>query len=498
MPQNLSENPFSLCGWRGFSFTQIKDELILTPLLLYLTMISIQKNHLLAVAVLGSQLFYAQEIPQKLDAATKSLMESPPAYSANLSFYVADENGKFIYEYQGNKGLSTASTQKIFTAAAALETLGKNYTFKTTASYSGTLSSGKLDGNLFISSNGDPTLGSWRYDGNKPEDFRRQLIEALKKQGISSIAGDLIIDDTYFDFQTVPGGWPWDDMGNYYGAGVWSVNWRENQFDVNLRNGAIKDFNIPLHNVKWVNEVKVAGSSDQSLIFTAPHSEVALINGTLPPKAITVSGALPNPPLQLGMEIKSWLSESGISFTGNVITNSSQLINGLKIQKAPESNVFYTWQSPTLDKIVYWFLKKSVNLYGETLVKTMAKEKRGVGSFDEGIDFMKDFWKNKGINGAMINFADGSGLSPQNYVSARAEVQALLWSRKQPWFSSYFDGFPEQNGMKMKSGTIRNIKSFAGYHTSTSGNKYVYSIIINNYQGGSVSDALYKVLNVLK
>ena len=25
----------------------------------------------------------------------------------------------------------------------------------------------------------------------------------------------------------------------------------------------------------------------------------------------------------------------------------------------------------------------------------------------------------------MINFADGSGLSPQNYVAAKAEVQAL-------------------------------------------------------------------------
>jgi D-alanyl-D-alanine carboxypeptidase/D-alanyl-D-alanine-endopeptidase (penicillin-binding protein 4) len=44
--------------------------------------------------------------------------------AANLSFYVADENGNVIYEYQGNKGLSTASTQKIFTAIAALDKLG--------------------------------------------------------------------------------------------------------------------------------------------------------------------------------------------------------------------------------------------------------------------------------------------------------------------------------------------------------------------------------------
>ena len=307
-----------------------------------------------------------------------------------------------------------------------------------------------------------------------------------------------MIDDVYFDFQTVPGGWPWDDMGNYYGAGVWSVNWRENQFDMNLQNGRIKDFNIPLENVKWVNEVKTGGSSDQSLIFTAPYSDVALINGTLPAKAMMVSGAIPNPPLQLGVEVKNWLAENGIDISGKVITNSQQKIQGREIITAPKSNIFFTHESPTLDKMVYWFLKKSVNLYGETFVKTLGKEKKGKGSFEAGIDYMKEFWKGKGINEAMINFADGSGLSPQNYVSARAEVQALLWSRKQPWFSSFYEGFPEQNGMKMKSGTIRNIKSFAGYHTSSKGNKYVYSIIINNYQGGSVSDALFKVLNHLK
>ena len=94
----------------------------------------------------------------------------------------------------------------------------------------------------------------------------------------------------------------------------------------------------------------------------------------------------------------------------------------------------------------------------------------------------------------MINFADGSGLSPQNYVAARAEVQALLYAKKQGWFSDFYEGFPTQgNGMKMKSGTMKDTKSFAGYH-----NGYVFSIIINNYQGSNISDSLYKVLNVLK
>jgi D-alanyl-D-alanine carboxypeptidase/D-alanyl-D-alanine-endopeptidase (penicillin-binding protein 4) len=448
---------------------------------------------------LTTQIIFAQNIAQKLDEATKNLMNSSGAIASGLSFYVADESGNFIYEYQGNKGLSTASTQKIFTAGAALEVLGKNYTYTTTSSYSGALSAGVLNGNLFISSNGDPTLGSWRYEAYKPESFKQKLLDAVKKSGIAKISGDLIIDDSYFDHQTIPGGWPWDDLGNYYGAGVWGVNWRENQFDININGTDFKSFSYPLEGVKWLNDLKAGGSSDQSLIFTAPHSDVALINGTLPSgKTVTVSGSTPNPPLQLGMEVKQWLKESGIELYGKVITNSQLEIEGKQPLAAPKTNVILTYQSPTLDKIVFWFLRKSVNLYGETLIKTLGKEKKGNPSFKSGVSYLKEFWKSKGINAHMINFADGSGLSPQNYASAKAEVQALLYAKKQAWFESYYDGFPTQdNGMKMKSGTMRDTKSYAGYHTSKEGKKYVFSIIINNYQG-SGSTELQKILNVLK
>lgn len=445
------------------------------------------------------QIFSAQTITQKLDKVTKDLMASPDAYSANLSFYVSDNEGNLVYEFNGNKGLSTASTQKIFTAAAALETLGKNYKFSTTASYNGKISYNELSGDLIITSNGDPTLGSWRYDGYKPEDFQKKLIAALKEKNINKIMGNIVIDDTYFDFQTIPGGWPWNDLGNYYGAGVWSVNWRENQFDLNINGDKFKNFNINLGGVKWVNQLKTGGNSDQSLVFTAPLSDVAYINGTLPEgKTTTVSGATPNPPLQLGIEIEDALRAEGIVFNGKVVTNSQNLINGEKIIKGSKENIFFIFSSPELGKIVYWFLKKSINLYGETLIKTMAKEKRGEGSFEVGVDFLKNFWKAKGIKPQMINFADGSGLSPQNNVSARAEVQALIYAKKQDYFPEFYDGFPTQsNGMKMKSGTIKDSKSFAGYIKSKSGD-YVFSIIINNYSGNDVSNALYKVLNVLK
>lgn len=449
--------------------------------------------------ILLSTSLLAQNVAQKLEASAKNLLSTSAAYSAQLSVYVGDEAGNLVYEYNGDQGLSSASTQKIFTAAAILETLGTDYRYTTTASYSGNISEGNLGGNLYIKSNGDPTLGSWRYENYKPENFKKKFLEALKQKGITKISGDLIMDDSYFNFQTTPGGWPWNDMGNYYGAGVWGLNWRENQFDLNMNGKTMKSRNVDLPNLQWVNSLETGGSSDQSLIYTAPYSNVAYITGTLPAKPITVSGSMPNPPLTLGHELKNWLKEAGIDFQGNITTTSMQEISGKKIQLAPQNTTFLEYQSPTLDKIVYWFLRKSVNFYGETFIKTLGKEKKNEGSFDAGVSYLKEFWKSRGINPAMINFADGSGLSPQNYVSSRAEVQSLIWSKKQKWFPEFYEGFPTQtNGMKMKSGTMKNTKSFAGYHTSKEGKKYVFAIIINNYQGSDLSEALFKVLNNLK
>lgn len=450
---------------------------------------------------------FSQNIAEKLNTATQNFLKSPSMYSGNLSFFVSDENGNLIYEYQGNKGLTTASTQKIFTAITALDLLGKDYTYTTTASYQGEIKNNELIGNLIISSNGDPTLGSWRYPGYEPENFRKKLMDAVQKLNIKKITGNIIIDDSYFDFQTIPGGWPWNDLGNYYGAGVWGVNWRENQFDIHIEGGSaigtstkFKSFSYPLESVKWVNQTQSAGAQtgDRSLIFTAPHSEVALINGTLPMgKTTTVSGATPNPPIQLGVEVEKWLIDSGIELNGNLTSYSKELIQDKKINLNGKKD-FFTYQSPKLEKIVYWFMRKSVNLYGETFLKTLAKSKKNNSSFDVGIQVLKDFWVGKGIHPSMINFADGSGLSPQNYVSARAEVQALLWAQKQKWYDVFYDSFPTYNNMRMKSGTIKDSKGYTGYHISTTGKKYVFSILVNNHSSSDINGELFKILNILK
>ena len=264
----------------------------------------------------------------------------------------------------------------------------------------------------------------------------------------------------------------WEILGRTFG-----VNWKENQFDININGNQVKSYSYDLENVSWINDLKTGGSSDQSLIFTAPHSETALINGTLPAgKVTTVSGATPNPPMQLAVEIKKLLEENGIAVSGKTTTfHYNEKVAGKSVSKTPNQNQIFEYKSPTLDKIVYWLMRKSINLYAETLIKTMAKEKRNNPSFETGVDFLKDFWKSKGINPNMINFADGSEFRLRIMFRRKRRFRLCYILKNKIGSMLLYEGFPTQNGIKMKSGTIKDSKSFAGYQTSKNGKNYVFS-----------------------
>ena len=54
--------------------------------------------------------------------------------------------------------------------------------------------------------------------------------------------------------------------------------------------------------------------------------------------------------------------------------------------------------------------------------------------------------------------------------------------------------------MKMKSGTISDVKGFCGYHRSREGREYIFSFLVNNYNGraSAIVAKMYRVLDVLK
>ena len=122
------------------------------------------------------------------------------------------------------------------------------------------------------------------------------------------------------------------------------------------------------------------------------------------------------------------------------------------------------------------------------------------GATDSGVNVIKNFWKNKGIDPYAINIIDGSGLSPSNRVTTKALVTVMEYARKQTWFPSFYDALPTISGIKMKSGSISGVISYTGYIKSKNGNQYTFAFVINNYDGSGneVRRKMWKLLEILK
>jgi D-alanyl-D-alanine carboxypeptidase/D-alanyl-D-alanine-endopeptidase (penicillin-binding protein 4) len=453
---------------------------------------------------------FAQTISTKLKSAFQQFESDSQLAHAISSLYVIDsKSGGVIFDKNSQVGLAPASTQKVITSVTAFELLGKDYRYKTELSYNGNIEKGVLNGNLFIIASGDPTLGSWRWGSTKPDSVLGKFILALKKKKISRINGKLFIDAPKFSVQTTPDGWIWQDIGNYYGAGIWGINWRENQYDLILKAGnkvgeeteiveTIPELLLPV----LINQVKTAekGTGDNAYIYMPPYSVSGFTDGTIPlgEKRFTISGATPNPPEQFASEFKKEFDKNNIKIANGIKFFFEKPVNKQKWQSP--TGIMFTQFSPPLDSIIYWLNKKSINLYGEALVKTLAYEKQAYARTDSGVAIVKNFWQQNGLDETELNIIDGSGLSPQNRVTTHAQVEILKYAKNRPWFLSFYNSLPEYNGMIMKSGTISDVKSFCGYHTSMDGVEYIFSFLVNNYNGSAslLVQKMYKVLDLLK
>jgi len=452
----------------------------------------------------------AQPVSVRLDNAAKALQNDLQMKHAMMSLYVVEtKTGNPVYSLNEQTGLAAASTQKIFTSVASFELLGNNYRYKTEIGYDGEIKSNALKGNLYIVGYGDPSFGSWRFADTKREAILNKIISIVKSAGIQKIEGNIILNDSKFSYQPLPGGWIWEDIGNYYGAGTWGINWNENQYDLLLKPGAKEGDDVgitgtepPLEVYSLTNLLKSGkpGSGDNGYIYMPPYAVAGFVEGTVPAaeKKFILSGSMPNPSYQLSKELEQKLSINAIALNGSFKTAAELITNKQVIPSY--TKLLDTIMSPPLDSLNYWFLQKSINLYGEALIKTIAYQQAGTGSTDKGVEILRDFWSKNGIEKSAINIIDGSGLSPQNRVTTNALVTVLQYAKTRPWFNSFYNALPSYNNMKMKSGTIGGAKAYTGYHTAKNGTEYTFAIIINNYDAdaGSIVTKMYKVLDELK
>jgi D-alanyl-D-alanine carboxypeptidase/D-alanyl-D-alanine-endopeptidase (penicillin-binding protein 4) len=444
---------------------------------------------------------WSQTVSARLATAFRSFQEDPQLRNAISSLYVLDaKTGQVVYDINSLVGLAPASTMKVITSISAYELLGKGFRYETRFAWQ----QNQQEAALVILPGGDPTLGSWRWRSTREEVVLKGLTQAIRRSGIKAFNA-VYVDNGGWEEETVPGGWIWQDIGNYYGAGPGKLNWRENQFDVVLKSG--QQVGDPVQIVATIPQIEgyqlqsnltsaAAGTGDNAYIYFPHQGTTGIIRGTIPvgENHFKISGAMPLAADQFVYTLGDTLSARGIQTPKKAGSQDPR-------KRSPgHYTVLHTVTSPPLDSIMYWFNQKSINLYGEALLKTIAFKNKGLGATETGTEVIRAYWKQKGIPESELNLVDGSGLSPLNRVTTRAQVALLQHARKQAWFQGFYACLPEYNHMKMKSGTIRGVKGYCGYHRGKDGQEYIFSFLVNNYNGSASTlvQKMYRVLDVLK
>jgi len=474
-------------------------------------MLKQQKSILSLVAILLSvNSLFAQSLKDKVTTAYRTFSTQENLKNGISSLTVLEgKSGNTIFSNNSSTGLPTASTQKVITSITALDILGAEYTYKTTLSFTGEIdSAGVLMGDIIVTGTGDPTLGSDRYEQTKKEVVLAKWSAALKNAGIQQITGRVIVDDLFLNGHDTPGGWTWTDMGNYYGAGISGVNWGENKIGVRFRPGAvgsptaIESLTDSLPEASIINEVTTApnATGDNVYAYSAPYSNVIYLRGTHAQdlnKVIEISD--PNPALTLAEQLRSNLNEQGIT-VDSVATTGKLLLNlGESVPK--NATLVDTHQSPKLFQIVHWFNQKSINLYGEALLKSIGFLSGNQTDSDEASKLMAKYWEQKlKIPTSELKSVDGSGLSPQARVTTMAMSKIMRYAQDRPWFAEFYKSLPNINGMTMKSGTIGGVLGYTGYQKDKAGNTVVFTLLVNNYSGSATSmrREMFKLLDTLK
>lgn len=443
----------------------------------------------------------AQTITQKIKLKYKSFLNNPSLQYASFSFVVLDtQTGNTVFTANQNLGLAPASTLKVLTSATALQLLGENFTFKTQIAYTGTIVNQTLQGNLIIRGNGDPTLGSTRWPKTTKTYQLNLILQALQKAGIKNINGKIIADDGGWDTQSLPDGWLWQDMGNYYGAQTSALCWAENQFKLALLPGKSTAFAVSLQNkleypfLSLVNEVVTGqtNTGDNVFAYSAPYNHTIYLRGSYGINCTKEIGlSMPDPAYAMAYDLQTFLAKNNINV--NIITTARLL--GFAYQNPAKTVNLTTIVSPPLTEIVYHLNQKSINLYAEQLLRTLATQKGKNTTFYEGIKVIQNHWKALNISPNALHIYDGSGLSPANRVTTLAMANVLYQAKKAPWFNPFYASLPSNNNMAIKSGLIADVLAYAGYHKN-----YCFAIIVNNYSGSQtiMREHLFNFLDVLK
>lgn len=450
-------------------------------------------------------------------AALEAALADTALTGTSWSICITDAvTGETVFEYDAERNLAPASVTKLYPTATALTLLGSDFCFKTELLMSGEINRrrGVLEGDIIIKGGGDPCLAS-PYFSDHYGDVIEKWIAAIREAGVLHVKGRVAAAESIYDFDPVPGGWSWDDLGNYYGAGVYDINFNDNTYKIYVTGysegtpatiDSVSELGREMHIINYLTS---SGSSDNGYVYNAPYSYDAWIAGSVPAdRSIILKASMPDPPAILVRYLTEKLRAAGIKVDG---IPSDERIDTRGMNITP---VVFT-VSPPLSEIVKVTNHESVNLYADQLRKHLGYYITESGSFSAGTEVIKLFLSSAGCEPEHALMFDGSGLSPNNGISARLTAGLLVYmynSKDSAVFLSSLPAAGESGTMKnyfrsdvfkgrvvAKTGSISGVRAFGGYVTTRSGKTMAFTMIANGFTAPwrQVTDRMERIIEEL-
>jgi len=426
----------------------------------------------------------------RLRSDIDKLLQIPAVRSAHVGFIATDtKNGTPLYSRNADQEFMPASNFKLLTGSAALSKLGTDFSFLTTVRSDGSMSSGVLNGNLYLRGGGDPLL--------RASDLENAAAQ-LAASGISRITGAVYTDASYFDYQRYGFGWSWDDFPYYYAAVVSALSLEENVIHVHIRPGDAVGSPVQLVIAPATQAFKVDNrmttgpkdSKDSSDIERRSPDTITL-TGSYPlgaKESEDLVPAVPDPQRYAGDVFLSALQGHGIAVTGPAISGPTPV----------GARVLWTHSSEKLPLLLADFWYPSDNLMGELLLKALGVAKSGApGSDPPGIVMENDYLRSVNVDPKTVSITDGSGLSQYDRITPRdlwkilqsdwdgpnrdIVLDALPVSGVRGTLEGAYKGTPAEKMVFAKTGSISHVRTISGFIRTRRHGAVTFSFMLDDW-----------------
>jgi len=353
--------------------------------------------------------------------------EEIQALAGDGAVMVADAQGRALFAVNQAKPLIPASILKIVTSAAALEILGPDYRFTTDFRVS-------PEGDLYLVGRGDPFLVSEEL---------ALITEKLKHRGLKSVR-NICLDERYFSPGLVLDG----------------TSRSFNPYDA--YNGAIcVNFNTIFIRI---DSSKNVTSAEPQTPLTDFARKIALKSGLTGEVRLNLSDNPETISLYAGHLLKAFLTRAGLEVQGQVIRSA---------QDSSAFPVFYRHRSSKdLTYLVRSLLKYSNNFMANQIFLTMGAVRYGPpADANKARRVMSEYLVSIGL--PKLHIEEGSGLSRRTRMTAAQMITVL------DRFRPYRSLLQSKGRIRLKTGTLSDVKSAAGYIDGNENQPPAFVIMLN-------------------